>query len=64
MPAETGTSLLKIALDWLREDRDLRKQREIDAGGKARGPQAEVSVFLFFSLFFSPPGRTEARNER
>ncbi|KAL7409736.1 P-loop containing nucleoside triphosphate hydrolase protein [Mrakia frigida] len=52
MPAETGTSLLKIALDWLREDRDLRKQREKDAGGKARGPQAETKdAKTFFERF-------------
>lgn len=43
MPAETGTSLLKIALQWLKEDRELRKKNEIESGGKMRGAKAEVS---------------------
>lgn len=38
-----ASSLLGIALGWLREDRDLRKKMEKEKGSKQRGARAEVS---------------------
>lgn len=34
--------LFRVALDWLREDRDLRRAKEA-AKGRVRGPKPEVS---------------------
>jgi CCR4-NOT complex subunit CAF16 len=48
-----GSTLLGIALGWLRDDRDLRKKRELEAGGAKRGAKKDVSLLLFilFSRF-------------
>jgi hypothetical protein len=39
-----GSTLLGIALGWLRDDRDLRKKRELEAGGAKRGAKKDVSL--------------------
>lgn len=52
MPAETGTSLLKIALQWLKEDRELRKKNELASGAKTRGAKPETKdAKTFFEKF-------------
>jgi CCR4-NOT complex subunit CAF16 len=42
-PADRTTELFNIALEWIRTDRDLRREKE-RAAGRARGAREEVSA--------------------
>lgn len=47
-----GSSLLTIALEWLKEDRTLRKKMEADEGRTQRGARAETrNAKTFFEKY-------------
>ena len=41
--------LFSLALGWLREDRDLRRVKEKEAG-RVRGPKKDVTVLVIFDV--------------
>ena len=50
--------LFLLALEWLREDRDLRREREKEAG-RVRGPKVDVSAFSSSQLLLTNVNRLE-----